>query len=75
MTQLLQTAIEEALKQSPTVQDTIATTILESIGKTRKQPRPIGLADGQVEVLDRFFDDLPDDELALWNGEGADPAE
>ena len=37
-----------------------------------KQPRPIGLADGQVEVPGRFFDDLPDDELALWNGEEAD---
>ena len=74
MTQLLQTAIGEALKQPTAVQNAIATTILETISKTRERPRPIGLADGQVEVPDSFFDDLPDNELALWNGEEADPA-
>ena len=68
MTQLLQTAIEEALKQSPPVQNEIAATILKSIGKARKKPRPIGLADGQVNVPDSFFDDLPEDELASWSG-------
>ena len=55
MTQLLQTAIEEALKQSPTVQNEIATNILESISKTRKKPRPIGLADGQGRGVGSLF--------------------
>ena len=69
MTQLLQTAIEEALKQPPEKQDSIAKLILETIQQEETELRPIGLAKGQVEVPDSFFDPLPDDELARWNVE------
>lgn len=70
MTQLLQTAIEEALKQPPEKQDSLAKLILETIHHEETELRPIGLAKGQVEVPDSFFDPLPDDELARWNAEG-----
>jgi prevent-host-death family protein len=36
-------------------------------------PRPrrvFGSMKGQVALDDSFFEPLPDDELALWNGEG-----
>ncbi len=33
-------------------------------------PRPLGLAKGTFEVPASFFDPLPDDLLALFNGEG-----
>ena len=36
-------------------------------------PRPkrmFGRLRGQVALTDAFFEPLPDDELALWNGEG-----
>jgi len=36
-------------------------------------PRPkrvFGRLKGQVSLDERFFEPLPDDELALWNGEG-----
>lgn len=32
--------------------------------------RRIGFLEGQGSVGPEFFDPLPDDELALWNGEG-----
>lgn len=32
--------------------------------------RTPGLLKGKISFDDRFFDPLPDDELALWNGEG-----
>ena len=75
MTHLLQTAIEEALKQPPKKQDSIASLILREINKERGGLRPIGLAEGQVEIPDSFFDPLPEDELALWEGQGDDPEE
>ncbi len=36
----------------------------------RKQlkPRKLGQAKGVIEILPAFFDDLPEDELALWEG-------
>jgi prevent-host-death family protein len=30
----------------------------------------LGRYKGRVELTDAFFEPLPDDELALWNGEG-----
>lgn len=36
-----------------------------------KKPRVPGRLKGQVEWDDRFFDPLPEEELALWEG-GAD---
>lgn len=62
MTQLLHTAIEEALKQPSDVQKSIATAMFEQMSKTREK-RPIGLAEGQVRVPDDFNDLLPDEEL------------
>ncbi|HEX8654832.1 MAG TPA: type II toxin-antitoxin system prevent-host-death family antitoxin [Allosphingosinicella sp.] len=35
----------------------------------KKKPL-LGAFKGQFTVDDSFFDPLPDDELALWNGEG-----
>jgi antitoxin (DNA-binding transcriptional repressor) of toxin-antitoxin stability system len=35
----------------------------------RKKPRPIGLYQGQIELKPEFFDPLPDDLLAYFNGE------
>ncbi len=66
MTQLLQTAIEEALKQPPEVQNSIATAILGHIAKARKTPRPLGIARGKGKVADNFNAPLPDEELDLW---------
>jgi prevent-host-death family protein len=34
-----------------------------------KKPRLLGAFKGQFELPDSFFDPLPDEELALWNGE------
>lgn len=35
-----------------------------------KTPRPMGLAAGMVEVLPGFFDPLPEDVLAAFEGKG-----
>ena len=37
----------------------------------RTQPRPLGLAKGTVRILPSFFDPLPADELAAFEGEDA----
>ncbi len=36
----------------------------------KKRSRTYGAFKGQFELTDAFFEPLPDDELALWNGEG-----
>jgi prevent-host-death family protein len=35
-----------------------------------KKKRVPGRLKGKIAFSDSFFDPLPDDELALWNGEG-----
>jgi prevent-host-death family protein len=35
-----------------------------------KKKRVAGRLKGKIAFDDAFFDPLPDDELALWNGEG-----
>lgn len=36
-----------------------------------QKPRPtFGSMKGLISIDERFFEPLPDDELALWNGEG-----
>ncbi len=35
-----------------------------------KKRRVAGSLKGKIAFSDSFFDPLPDDELALWNGEG-----
>ncbi len=36
----------------------------------RKGKRVFGRLKGKIAFSDSFFDPLPEDELALWNGEG-----
>ncbi|MDP2433114.1 MAG: type II toxin-antitoxin system prevent-host-death family antitoxin [Pseudomonadota bacterium] len=44
------------------------------ISQPRKTPRPVGLAcDAGYEIPASFFDPLPDDLLAAFNGELPDP--
>ncbi len=38
--------------------------------RQRKEPRPLGLAKGQVHLPDSFFDPLPDDLVSRFEGEG-----
>ena len=71
MTQLLHAAIEEALKQTPDVQKTIATAMFEQMSKLREK-RPIGLAEGQVRVPDDFNEPLSNEELEAWYGDNPD---
>ena len=35
-----------------------------------KPKRQAGTLKGKIALTDAFFEPLPDDELALWNGEG-----
>lgn len=74
MTQLLQTAIEEALQLSPNGQNDLARAILAHIKKTRKNPRPLGFASGMGSVADDFNAPLPPEEESLWyEGKPNDP--
>lgn len=43
---------------------------IRPLPKKRKTPRPIGLAKGEFTVPDSFFEPLPDDLLALFEGRG-----
>jgi prevent-host-death family protein len=38
--------------------------------ETPKPKRQFGMWKGRIGFDESFFDPLPDDELALWNGEG-----
>lgn len=40
--------------------------------EAKPQRRP-GSMKGKIAIDERFFEPLPDDELALWNCEGEDP--
>lgn len=47
---------------------------LVPLPKSRKKPRPLGLAcDADYEIPDSFFDPLPDELLKAFNGELPDP--
>lgn len=41
---------------------------IRAIRRRAKQPRPIGLFKGMIEIPPEFFDPLPDDELDAWEG-------
>lgn len=44
---------------------------LTSIKNTQKQTRRVaGRLKGLIAIDERFFEPLPDDELASWNGDG-----
>ena len=42
---------------------------IRPIATKRKKPRPIGLDKGKFKVPPEFFDPLPDELLAYFNGE------
>ncbi len=42
---------------------------LTPLDAARPKPR-FGAMKGQIGLTEAFFEPLPDDELALWNGEG-----
>ncbi len=39
---------------------------LRPVSQTRTEPRPIGLARGEVDIPDSFFDPLPEDEMRAF---------
>lgn len=41
---------------------------LRALPVAPRKPRPIGLAEGQFKVPDSFFDPLPDDLIAAFEG-------
>jgi antitoxin (DNA-binding transcriptional repressor) of toxin-antitoxin stability system len=43
---------------------------LTPVNAPAKKRRVFGALKGKIAFSDAFFDPLPDDELALWNGEG-----
>ncbi len=47
-------------------------TLVAKLNRVGSQPviACVGRLKGQISLDERFFDRLPDDELALWNGEG-----
>lgn len=45
---------------------------IRPLRKEGKKKRPIGLAKGEFEVPPEFFDPLPDDMLAAFEGKGGD---
>lgn len=45
--------------------------VVRLVREAPQKKRPLlGAFKGQFELTDAFFEPLPDDELALWNGEG-----
>jgi antitoxin (DNA-binding transcriptional repressor) of toxin-antitoxin stability system len=41
---------------------------LVAIKRVAKRQRPLGLYKGQIDIGPEFFEALPEDELALWEG-------
>lgn len=41
---------------------------IRPIPKVPAGKRPLGLAKGKITLLPSFFDELPEEELALWYG-------
>jgi prevent-host-death family protein len=54
----------------PVVRLTPVATRVRKPRKAGRLKREFGALKGEVAFDDSFFDPLPDDELALWNGEG-----
>ncbi|MDB5429686.1 MAG: antitoxin [Caulobacter sp.] len=46
------------------------TPVAKLVPMKPKAKRQAGRLKGQIVLTDAFFERLPDDELALWNGEG-----
>ena len=47
---------------------------LRAIEAARTEPRPVGLAKGQIDVPASFFEPLPDDLFEAFDGGGLRPA-
>jgi antitoxin (DNA-binding transcriptional repressor) of toxin-antitoxin stability system len=45
---------------------------IQSLPVFKDGKRPIGLYEGQIEIGPEFFDPLPEEELALWEGNEGD---
>jgi antitoxin (DNA-binding transcriptional repressor) of toxin-antitoxin stability system len=45
---------------------------LVAVGPVTKRERPIGFYKGQFEIGPEFFEPLPEEELALWEGNESD---
>ncbi len=41
---------------------------IHPIRQPSRSPRPVGLAKGEFEVTERFFDPLPDEFVSTFNG-------
>ena len=52
-------------KRTPTVK-------LVAVEPVSKRERPIGLYKGQIDIGQEFFEPLPEEELALWEGNEKD---
>ena len=50
--------------------DNVAVVRLVAIAAPMRPKRVPGSMKGLISIDERFFEPLPDDELALWNGEG-----
>lgn len=44
--------------------------VVKIVSAKPKVQRKAGTLKGKIKLTDAFFEPLPDDELALWNGEG-----
>lgn len=44
--------------------------LIPAVPQDKQKPRVGERLKGLINIDDRFFEPLPDDELALWNGEG-----
>jgi antitoxin (DNA-binding transcriptional repressor) of toxin-antitoxin stability system len=60
-----------AVKLVPVAKDAPAGEVT-SFPKFKDGKRPIGLYKGLIDIGPEFFDPLPDDELALWEGKLSD---
>jgi antitoxin (DNA-binding transcriptional repressor) of toxin-antitoxin stability system len=60
-----------AVKLVP-MQSTTPVGEVTSFPKFKNGKRPIGLYKGQFEIGPEFFEPLPDEELALWEGNDSD---
>ena len=49
--------------------DNVPIAEIRPVAPPRRTPRPIGLAKGEFQIPESFFDPLPDDFLAAFNGE------
>jgi len=59
-------------KRVVAVQPSVPAGEIRALPIFKNGKRPIGLYKGQFEIGPEFFDPLPDEELALWEGNESD---